>query len=47
MYQFDKEKSKQIKNIRKSINTSGEWLLKLIEDDVNQNVQGKGVLATL
>ncbi len=47
MYQFDQEKSNQIHSVRRPMNTSGEWLLKSIEDDVNQKLQGKGVFAKL
>jgi len=47
MYQFDKEKSKQIHSARTSINTSGEWLLESIEEGVNQKIGGNGVLAKL
>lgn len=47
MYQFDKEKSNQMHSVKTSINTSGEWLLKSMEDEASQKIKGNGVFGRL
>lgn len=47
MYQFDKEKSNQLHSVKIPINTSGEWLLKSMEDEASQKIKGNGVFGKL
>jgi len=47
MYQFDQEKSNQMHRANMQVNTSGEWLLKSMEEEANQKISGNGVFAKL